>query len=578
MCAIIGQVGGIIEKDRFILARDLMKNRGPNDCGVFFDGKNSVALGHRRLSIIDLSSSGHQPMFSKDGRYVITYNGEIFNFIELKKELKDYKFISGSDTEVLLAAYLEWGKDFLNKLNGQFAFAIYDIQKNSLFCARDHFGIKPFFYSIKEGSFLFASEIKALLALGIKSEPDEKNIFEYLNYGFYDHNENTFFKNIKRLGPGEYCIWQDSKLEKKSYWRLDQKKENEGKYNSITNEEAEEKFKSLLIDSIKLQFRSDVPVGLTLSSGVDSLGLLYFSESNFGKNLHLFSSGLADDKFDETRILDEILLPHQRANLAKTFLTSDKVWKLADKLLEIQDEPYGGFSTIHYFNLYQETKIAGVTVLLEGQGMDEILAGYDSYKNLKNNSGNFTQDMTDEKGPDILDNDFKNRFINTNVIFDKPFRSELLNAQYRDIYYTKLQRVLRFNDHISLAFGKELRLPYLDYHLVDFCFFLPDRLKISGNKQKVLLRNIAEDFNFLEKPNEQKFFFGSFQTEWMRDKFQKEIYEILNSESFKKRGYWDYEKVKNETRNLFSNKNKKSSFFLWQCINLEMWFRKFIDK
>src|SRR3989344_2990124 len=193
MCAIIGQAGGPLDKEKFVQARDLMITRGPDDSGSYYDEKNAVALGHRRLSIIDLSSAGKQPMFSHEGRYVIVFNGEIFNFIELRAELSNYPFKTKTDTEVLLAAYFKWGKDCLGKLNGQFAFTIYDT---------------------KNRKFLFASEIKSILALGIKARPNDKIIFEYLRQSFYDHSEDTFFVGIKKLMPGEYVVWKDGVFSK----------------------------------------------------------------------------------------------------------------------------------------------------------------------------------------------------------------------------------------------------------------------------------------------------------------------------------------------------------------------------
>lgn len=575
MCAIIAQFGGKLNKERFLQARDLMKKRGPDDSGVFYDESGSVALGHRRLSIIDLSSAGKQPMQSADKRYTIIFNGEIFNFIELKKELPEYDFRTSSDTEVLLAAYLRWGANCLKKLNGQFAFVIYDSKEKELFFARDHFGIKPLYYSVNGGSLVIASEIKALLKLGIKAVPNDKIIYEFLRYTFYDHSEDTFFQGIKRLMPGQYGIWKNGRLTIKTYWDLAAMRSREGEHDNLSQEEAIDLFKTLMSDAIRLQFRSDVSVGLTLSSGLDSMSMLFFANSVMGSDIRLYSAGLSDPKYDEVRQLKEWLSAKQKKLLTTSVLSPKEVWPLAQKLLKIQDEPYGGFSTINYFNLYDETKMPGVTVLLEGQGADEILGGYRYYK-LGHRKGNLSQDMTKEGAPSAIAPELEKRFGKNKPAFPEPFRSEILNMQYKDMRYIKMPRVLRFNDHISLAYGKELRVPYLDYRLAEFCFFLPKKFKLRGDAQKVLLRDAMAGIVPTPSKNKPKVFFGAFQTDWFRRYFKKEVFKTLDSKSFRGRPYWDVEKAKEAAQKFFAGTGD-NSFFLWQWINLEMWLRKYID-
>lgn len=575
MCGIIGQFGGAINEKKFLEARDVLSNRGPDDCGVYYDKKTSLALGHRRLSIIDLSSSGKQPMTSGDGRYTITFNGEIFNFIELRKELKNYQFKTKTDTEVILAAYKEWGKECLVKLNGQFAFAIYDKEKKELFCARDHLGVKPFYYTIKNKTLLFASEIKALFALGVSAKPNDKIIFEFLRYSFYDHSKETFFKGINRLMPGEYAIWKGGKLTTKTYWDLASMKDREGEYDNLSKKEAIELFKTLMADAVRLQFRSDVPVGLTISSGLDSMSLLFFANTVMQRNIHLFSAGLEDKKYDEVHLLNYLLTKEQKKLLKTSTLKNKDIWALAEKLLYIQDEPYGGFSTINYFNLYNQTKIPNVTVLLEGQGADEILGGYKYYQ-LGHRKDNLSQDMTKEGAPDTISKELVSRFGRNKIKFPEPFKENLLNMQYRDMRYIKLPRVLRFQDHISLAFGKELRVPYLDHRLVEFCFFLPKKYKVNNTRQKILLRDAMQGIVPDLGKNKPKVFFGAFQTEWIRKYFKDDIYKIVDSKSFKTRPYWDYKKVKEKIDDFFAG-HGDNSFFIWQFINLEMWLRKYID-
>lgn len=576
MCAIVGQIGGVVNKKKFENARDIMKNRGPNDAGDFYDEKNSVALGHRRLSIIDLSSAGKQPMQSADKRYTIIFNGEIFNFVELKKELRDYPFRTETDTEVLLAAYATWGPACLKRFNGQFAFAIYDSKSKELFFARDHFGIKPLYYVIQKGVLLFASEIKALLLLGVPAIPNDKIIYEFLRYSWYDHSEETFFTGIKRLMPGQYAVWRKGAFSIKTYWDLSEMKDREGESDSLKEGEAIELFKALMNDAIRLQFRSDVPVGMTLSSGLDSMSMLFFANSVMGNDIRLYSASLTDKRYDEVGQLKEWLSPKQRKLLTTSVLTPDKVWLLAKKLLKVQDEPFGGFSTINYFNLYDQTRIPGVTVLLEGQGADEILGGYRYYK-VGHRRDNLSQDMTKEGAPFAISEKLEKKFGEKEPVFPAPFKSHILNMQYKDLHYVKLPRVLRFNDHISLAYSKELRVPYLDYRLAEFCFFLPEKFKLRGDAQKVLLRDAMSGIVPEAGKDKPKVFFGAFQTDWFRKYFQKEALKILDSKSFKNRPYWDHKKAREMAERFFKGEGN-NSFFLWQWINLEMWLSEYIDK
>lgn len=572
MCAIIGQVGGHLDKVRFEVARDTMAKRGPDDAGVFYDDARSVALGHRRLSILDLSAAGKQPMESHDGRYRIIFNGEIFNFLELKKTLSKYNFRTNTDTEVLLAAYEEWGPKCLDRFNGQFAFAIYDTKTGEVFFARDRLGILPFYYSISGKVFRFASEIKALLAMGVPAKTNDKTIFEYLRYNAYDHSEETFFEGIKRLSPGNYAIWKDGKLNIETYWDLAKMSRQE--INSeLSEKEAISKFSELMDSAIQLRFRSDVPIGLNLSSGLDSMSMLFFTNRNYG-SLRMFSAGLSDPKYDEASYLKNLLDEAQRERLTTSNLTPGKVWPLAEKLNAIEDEPYGGLSSINYLNLYEETGMPGVTVLLEGQGVDEILGGYRYYQE-DGSDQDFSQDLTREGAADVIASDFAKRFP-TPLSFPRPFKSNLLNLQYRDLRYTKLPRVLRFNDHINLAYSKELRPPYLDHRLVEFCFFLPAKYKIDGDRRKVLLREAMKGIVPEADRSREKIFFGAFQTDWFRRYFKKETYEIINSESFKSRPYWDHKKVTEKADKFFAGEGD-NSFFLWQWINLEMWLREYID-
>ncbi|MEK7555189.1 MAG: asparagine synthase (glutamine-hydrolyzing) [Patescibacteria group bacterium] len=582
MCGIIGVAGNIPKESKAIEARDAMRHRGPDDAGIFYDKKNGIMLGFRRLSIIDLTSGGHQPMASNDKRFTIIFNGEIYNYIELKEELKgSYDFKTQSDTEVLLAAYVKWGEQCLDRLNGMFSFAIWDALGHVLFAARDRVGEKPFYYhhDPKTGTLSFASEIKALLKLGVPVSPNEDMILDYLAYGFYHHTEQTFFKNIQELRGGHFLIKKGSDITIKRYWDLANIADRP---RDIGEKEAIHTLRELVADSITLRFRSDVPVGINLSSGLDSNSLLYYAKKVTGHNPEMFSMCMADAKYNECAIIIDLLNNDEKKRWHTSYLTPDQVFQGAEMMNTIQDQPFGGIPTTMYAGMNEVAKKEGVTVLLEGQGVDEILAGYKYYipeyeKDLRggnSSSVGMSQDMSKLIGKDVVSEKFM--WLKKTPEFKEPFASHLLNAQYRDIYHTKLPRVLHFNDHVSMAYSRELRLPFLDHRIIEFCFFLPPELKIRNGTQKFLMREAMKDVLPAVVQEKQKVAFGAVQNDWLKEYFRKEVYELLDSPSFQARPFWDQKKLRERVDRFYAGEGN-NSFFIWQCINLELWFRAFID-
>ncbi|MBI5401577.1 asparagine synthase (glutamine-hydrolyzing) [Candidatus Wolfebacteria bacterium] len=586
MCGIVGTVGTIPTRDRFEKSRDVLEHRGQDDFGLFYEPVQGIALGHRRLSIIDISSAGHQPFFSNDKRFILIFNGEIYNYLEIKKELEDfYNFKTKTDTEVALASYLKWGEKCLEKFNGMYAFAIWDVKEKKLFCARDRLGVKPFFYYFNGKQFAFASEIKALLKLEIKTSPNEPIIFDFLYHGMYDHTDETFFKGIKTLSPGHFIIYKEGKMQIYKYWDLADLRDRE--IRDPGEEIVKENFKTLLTDSIKLRFRSDVPVGVNLSSGLDSNSLYHFALQVTKNDLHTFSMCLESNEYNECGLVEEMLDAKYRKFWHSCYLNPQEVLGAAEKMNEIQDQPYGGIPTIAYDFLIKLSEDFKTVVLLEGQGVDEILAGYPYYqieheKDISSNLSNIStvhygQDMSKLIPKQVLDGDFVNLYKERELNFFQPFKSHLLNAQYRDIRYAKLPRVLRFNDHVTMHHGRELRVPFLDYRIVEFCFFLPAKYKIRGQSQKYILRKLMAGIIPPETKDRRKKVFGAIQTEWFRRYFKKQITDLLNDSSFKNLGYWNYKNLDMEVKK-FYNGQVTNSFFIWQCLNLKMWFKNFFDK
>src|SRR3989344_2376117 len=588
MCGIIGVLGNNFpKKEKFEKARDALSHRGLDDRGLFYNPEESIALGHRRLSIIDLSNSGRQPFVSDDGRFVLVYNGEIYNYIELKKELAGkYSFKTGTDTEVLLAAFKVWGRECLKRLNGMFAFALWDSEKKKLFCARDRLGVKPFFYFIKNGTFYFSSEIKGLLALGVDRIPNERIIFDYLCHGFYDHTNETFFAGIKTLRAGHFLVWHKERASHGIFWDLS---DVAPRHENLNDEGVREQFKEILVDAIKIRFRSDVPIGINLSSGLDSNSLLYYSKKILNKDVNTFSMRYPSTEYDEGRLIETYLTASQKRRWHTAIINPKSIFEDAVSMNIVQDQPFGGIPTIAYARLNEIARARETTVLLEGQGMDELLAGYEYYRPeyekdlrgvpvrrlLGNHAAlSLSQDLSLQIGVEILSPQFvkdhtgkRNDFIRKGL-----FGTHLMNAQYRDIVATKLPRVLRFNDHVSMAYGRELRLPYLDYRFVEFCFFLPVRHKISSVSQKVLMREAVGRYLPHVVRATQKKSFGRVHGEWIRKFHKNAVYDILESASFKKREYWNHDVLMRKAGAFFSD-GRENSFFLWQCINLELWFR-----
>ncbi|MCK5023351.1 MAG: asparagine synthase (glutamine-hydrolyzing), partial [Candidatus Aenigmarchaeota archaeon] len=348
-------------------------HRGPDQDGAYSD--EYVALAHKRLSIIDLSENGRQPMADSTGDYVIVYNGEVFNYGELKKELagKGHRFVSNTDTEVILNAYIEWGRNCVERFNGQFAFCIYDKKKKELFLARDRLGIKPLYFFSEGSRFIFGSELKVILKAGIEKEIDEKALNHYLIFG-YTPSESSILKNVYKLLPGHYLVYDIEKkriAEKSKYWEIS----FSDKIHS--EEEAKETLYGLLDSSVKRRLIADVPVGAFLSGGVDSSIIVYLMRK-YVKDLKTFSIKFDHDEFNESKwarlVADRLNTDHHEIEFNAVDLK-----KLIPDLVYLFDEPFGDSSMIP---TYLVSKVAReqVKVCLSGTGADELFGGYHRYR------------------------------------------------------------------------------------------------------------------------------------------------------------------------------------------------------
>lgn len=384
MCGIVGgvEINPSLLKERVSLANQMLVHRGPDGQGLKYFNYNElgIAFAHSRLSIIDLSELGYQPMSSSDGDYWIIFNGEIYNYKELRLELTQlgYLFNSETDTEVLLNSWIEWGNACLNRLIGMFAFVLYDRQQERIYCARDAFGIKPFYYYSTSEKFYFCSEIPALFSLiNEKISLDKGSLFNYLVRGGYDAGQYTFTKEVKAVRPGTYLtIDLNHGLEvTESIWWNPKIIENE----EITFEEATLKLRELFLKSVGLHLRSDVPLGATLSGGIDSSAIVcairYLDQDI---PIHTFSYIAKNTSFDEENWVD-IVNKHVNAIPHKLELKFEDLRDDLDNVIQAQGEPFGSTSIYAQYRIFKLAKENGITVILEGQGADELLGGYNGY-------------------------------------------------------------------------------------------------------------------------------------------------------------------------------------------------------
>ena len=560
MCGIAGILGENAKSNVIDDMLMVQHHRGPDYKGKWLE--NDVALGHNRLSIIDLSNSANQPFSDNTKRYTIVFNGEIYNYIELRKKLtSSYKFQTSSDTEVLLAAFIFWGKDCLKHLNGMFSFAIYDNKSKSLFAARDRFGVKPFFYHKSNDSFYFSSEIKAIHAAGIKKKPNEEIWASYFAYGSYGMPDETFWEDIHQLPGGHYLELKNRTLSISKWYVFEEevKKFDE----KIPFNDVKEKYAALLKNSIELRFRADVSVGFNISGGLDSSTLLVFVNQMEGKeniNAYTFYTGHKD--YDELFWVKEMINATQNP-LNKVLLTVDHFTKEIDFLTHIQDEPCGGIPTIAYSKIFKEARKDDVIVLLDGQGMDEQWAGYDYY--LKKND----QLIQGMKGSPFKKNVLSKEFLSKakKPSYPTPFENELLNKQYRDLFYTKIPRALRFNDRVSMAYSTELREPFLDYRLVEYAFAQPYEYKIKDGIQKYLLRELVSEYLDDSITNSPKRPLQTPQREWLGNELSGYVEsKIKNLKDSDFASWFDINEMSNEWQK-YKDGDNDSSFHIWQWIS-----------
>jgi asparagine synthase (glutamine-hydrolysing) len=541
---------------------DSLAHRGPNGEGHWISENTKIGFGHRRLSILDLSHSSDQPMHYLD-RYIMVFNGEIYNYTELKTNLEaqGHKFRTTGDTEILIAMYATYKEQCLSFLDGMFAFAIYDKKEQIVFCARDRFGEKPFFFSyLKNDSFVFASELKALWAAGIPKKYNNKMVFNYLADGYLDdpkESSATFYNNCYKLAHAHYLIidLKTSNISISKYYEIKKTSLD------ISLKEASEKLRELFYVSVSRRLRSDVPVGSSLSGGLDSSWVVKTIE-DISKNFHqksqnTFSAIFPGFEKNEEKYIQLLLKP---TDIISHFIIpeAEGFYSEFEKLCYHQDEPFGSASIYVQYKVMQLAKEKGITVLLDGQGADEILAGYHHYfpiflnelaktdKNLfesertllgyKKNSLFIEKYLTTSLKREIKklvlrknqwsEKIFNKEFFENNLpyTFVKPQEAldQLNEALEHSTMQKGLQTLLRYADRNSMAHSREVRLPFLNHDLVDFVFSLPAQFKIKEGFSKYAMRLAAHSIPDEIRWRRDKIGFEPPQAEWLKNKYFSE--------------------------------------------------------
>jgi len=627
VCGIVGIFQkGQIQPGLLVSMTEALRHRGPDDYGyvaidsetgashVFHDkelyaGPHNIGLGHRRLSIIDLSPNGRQPMTIEDGAYWITYNGEIYNYIEIRNDLaaRGRRFFTGTDTEVILHAYAEWGVHCLDRFNGMFAFAIWDGKKKEIFAARDRFGEKPFYFFVDEDRFLFASEIKALrICPRIGAEADEAAIFDFLMWGIHDHGERTFFRAISQLLPSHYLrVSRNLDIHVHRYWKLESMEYAAKNYFHD--------FRVQFERSVRIRLRSDVKVGSCLSGGLDSSAIVCMMNDIMssrvveavGQKIETVSSCFDDNAFDEREYIDEVV-NSTASNRNYVFPSPEEFWQTLDQLILQQDEPFGSASVYAQWCVLRKAKESGIKVLLDGQGGDEVLAGYRKflyfYILTLLRSGKLITACNEiigalQRGDEgLLDFTAAKRYLpkmigvlipHVQKLFLPEFNSlrnqstvrlgaqdGLVERQIRDLTVTSVPALLRYEDRNSMAFAVETRLPFLDHELVQRVVNYPQEYKIRHGRTKHVLREALADI-IPEKirTRRTKLGFVTPQIKWLQGPLKEKISCLLEERHQRSGKYIDIEKLRDQW-NMFCHGGKSiSDRELFRIIVLEKWMR-----
>lgn len=571
MCGIAGIAGKGWHPAQLGSMADAQVHRGPDARGTFLDETAGIGLACNRLSIIDLSLSGHQPMSTPDGSLHLVLNGEIYNYLELKPQLQDYPFRGQSDTEVFLAAFERWGVDCLRRVVGMFAFAIWDSRAKRLICGRDRFGVKPLYYwqDTESGRCIFASEIKAFGAAGVALVPDTEAWCQFLAFGLQDHSPRTAYLDIWSLPAGHTLTWEGGRLRIERWYDLpsvvlarfpDERSELD----------VEEEYLDLLEQSVRLRFRSDVPVGINLSGGLDSSLLFALVRRLHGPDstTEVFTFSTGDPRYDETPLV-RALLQGTRHPLHDCRLALEATPALLREVARAEDEPFGGIPSVAYGELFAAAQRSSVRVLLDGQGMDEQWGGYDYHAASGSGDVALQGSRRQPTRPDLLATALFDARRHTPDRFPAWSGHRLLDLRLREILHTKLPRALRFNDRVSMMHSCELREPFLDHRLVELALSQPDHHVIRGEEHKVLLRQVSTRLVSDAARTSPKRPVQTPQREWLGGALSAWVRATVNRSALY-REWFRAGAIEDALLELREGRTD-NSFAVWQMLSLSLW-------
>lgn len=617
MCGLAGFIGEGSEADLKKMIGAL-KHRGPDSQGLFFD--KEIAFAHARLSILDTSSAGNQPMFSEDKKICLIFNGEIYNFLELRNDLEviGHTFKSDSDTEVILAAYREFGDNCFEKFEGMFAIAIYDFLQEKLILARDRIGEKPLYWTLIDETLVFASELAAMTLHPLfKKEIDFKSLSKFLSFD-YCPTPHTIYKNVYKLEAGKILIWDKKEVKKKSFWNMNFEEKE------ISFKDAVRELDEKLNETSKKVLLSDVPLGVFLSGGLDSSTIAYYASKNSRAKINTYSIGFEEKSFDESYYAQKVA-KFLGTNHHTKIVTQSDIINLVKNLGDLLDEPLADPSIIPTYILSKFAR-ENVTVALGGDGGDELFAGYPTFqaelfadlylklpKKLRNilekivnkmpvSDKNFSLEFKLKKFIKGLKSDKKYRHQNWLGNFNHDEKSQLFlpaiwkqiehNNVFEDIdkyiadnkiadprqkalfLYMKtylMDQVLVKVDRASMKTSLEVRAPFLNHKIVDFVNALPYKYKFKGMTGKYILKQLMKDKIPTEIINRKKKGFGIPISKWLREDLKELCEKLLSKEEIEKSNLFNYEFIKKLKEGHF-NKRENNARKLWSLMIFQLWY------
>lgn len=596
---------------------NFLAHRGPDDAGteiLYTSSHYCLGFGHRRLSILDLSQQGHQPMHSADQSIHIVYNGEIYNFRELRKEI-DYPFVSQCDTEVLIAAYQKWGVDCLKHLNGMFAFALYDKKKDLLFIARDRIGKKPLYYYQRANDFVFASELKSIMAFPRFEKQIRHDILSRFLYQGYIAAPDTIFEHTYKLQPGHYMLISEGKAEISCYWDSTETFHNYSRTMETDYETAKQTLHNKLKHAVQLRMISDVPLGVLLSGGYDSSLVLALAQSQSSQPLQSFSIGFREKEFDEA-IYAANIARHLGSTHHELYISEEEMLQMIDQLSFYYDEPFADSSQIPSMLVSKLAK-RSVSVALSGDGGDEFFCGYSIYDILPTAqkldwAGAAAYRITNGpiiKNLDLLDKMpfsikaiVKNRDKNTKTQLGGFYYQELcrdlvgrgINEQYpielrfHEANWQKRRMLLDINtylpddilvkvDRASMRYALEMRSPLLDADVIEYSFRLPHNFKYKRGNKKRILKDIAHQYVPKELLDRPKSGFSVPIAKWLQTTLKDQLLAYSRHDFLKQQGLFHPQKTERLIHDFFINgdsgfhSGKNFSKIVWAFFVFQQW-------